>query len=86
MDSRQGLVREHWLEQRKAELVPIEYFHVVFTLCLNPSPPSPSTTKKSSSTSSSEPLPGEPHVISGRTPYRDEQVSHPEWSLQNVTL
>jgi hypothetical protein len=30
-DSRQGLVREHWLEQRKAELVPIEYFHVVFT-------------------------------------------------------
>ena len=24
-------MREHWLEQRKAELVPIEYFHVVFT-------------------------------------------------------
>jgi hypothetical protein len=28
----QGLAREKWLEQRRAELLPIEYFHVVFTL------------------------------------------------------
>jgi Putative transposase/Transposase zinc-binding domain len=28
----QGLAREKWLEQRKAELLPTEYFHVVFTL------------------------------------------------------
>ncbi len=31
----QGLAREKWLEKRQAELLPIEYFHVVFTLpCL----------------------------------------------------
>jgi hypothetical protein len=28
----QGLAREKWLEQRRAELLPTEYFHVVFTL------------------------------------------------------
>jgi hypothetical protein len=28
----QGLACAHWLEQRKAELLPTEYFHVVFTL------------------------------------------------------
>src|ERR1700682_6408289 len=28
----QGLARAKWLEQRKAELLPVEYFHVVFTI------------------------------------------------------
>jgi hypothetical protein len=28
----QGAAREKWLEQRRAELLPTEYFHVVFTL------------------------------------------------------
>jgi hypothetical protein len=28
----QGLARAHWLQQRRAELLPVEYFHVVFTL------------------------------------------------------
>ena len=28
----QGLARARWLEQRKAELLPTDYFHVVFTL------------------------------------------------------
>ena len=28
----QGLARAEWLEQRTAELLPVEYFHVVFTL------------------------------------------------------
>src|SRR5437879_5674739 len=28
----QGLAREKWLQQRQAELLPTEYFHVVFTL------------------------------------------------------
>src|SRR5579862_3490485 len=28
----QGIARQHWLEQRRAELLPVEYFHVVFTL------------------------------------------------------
>jgi hypothetical protein len=28
----QGIAREHWLEDRRAELLPTEYFHVVFTL------------------------------------------------------
>jgi Transposase zinc-binding domain len=28
----QSLARAQWLEQRKAELLPVEYFHVVFTL------------------------------------------------------
>ncbi|HLW52517.1 MAG TPA: IS91 family transposase [Candidatus Angelobacter sp.] len=28
----QGLARAQWLEQRQAELLPVEYFHVVFTL------------------------------------------------------
>jgi len=28
----QGLARAKWLQQRKAELLPVEYFHVVFTL------------------------------------------------------
>jgi Putative transposase/Transposase zinc-binding domain len=28
----QGIAREHWLEDRRAELLPSEYFHVVFTL------------------------------------------------------
>ena len=28
----QGLARAKWIEQRKAELLPTEYFHVVFTL------------------------------------------------------
>ena len=28
----QGLARERWLEARRAELLPVEYFHVVFTL------------------------------------------------------
>src|ERR1035437_7407360 len=28
----QGAARAKWLEQRKAELLPTEYFHVVFTL------------------------------------------------------
>ena len=28
----QGLAREKWLDQRRGELLPIEYFHVVFTL------------------------------------------------------
>lgn len=28
----QGLAREKWLQQRQTELLPVEYFHVVFTL------------------------------------------------------
>jgi Transposase zinc-binding domain len=28
----QGAAREKWLQQRTAELLPAEYFHVVFTL------------------------------------------------------
>src|SRR4030081_839898 len=28
----QGLARVRWLQQRQAELLPVEYFHVVFTL------------------------------------------------------
>jgi hypothetical protein len=28
----QGLAREKWLEQRQAELLPVDYFHVVFTV------------------------------------------------------
>jgi hypothetical protein len=28
----QGIAREHWLQNRRAELLPTEYFHVVFTL------------------------------------------------------
>jgi hypothetical protein len=28
----QGLARARWLQQREAELLPVEYFHVVFTL------------------------------------------------------
>ena len=28
----QGAARQHWLEDRRAELLPTEYFHVVFTL------------------------------------------------------
>lgn len=28
----QGLAREKWIEQRQAELLPVEYFHVVFTV------------------------------------------------------
>jgi len=28
----QGIARQHWLEDRRAELLPAEYFHVVFTL------------------------------------------------------
>lgn len=28
----QGAERAKWLESRKAELLPVEYFHVVFTL------------------------------------------------------
>jgi hypothetical protein len=28
----QGLARAHWLQQRTAELLPVPYFHVVFTL------------------------------------------------------
>ena len=28
----QGLARAQWLEQRQAELLPVEYFHVVFTV------------------------------------------------------
>ena len=28
----QGAAREKWLEQRRAELLPTEYFHLVFTL------------------------------------------------------
>ena len=28
----QGLARAHWLGQRQAELLPVEYFHVVFTV------------------------------------------------------
>lgn len=28
----QGLARARWLEQRQAELLPVEYFHVVFTI------------------------------------------------------
>ena len=28
----QGLARAHWLQQRKGELLPTDYFHVVFTL------------------------------------------------------
>jgi hypothetical protein len=28
----QALAREQWLEERQAELLPVEYFHVVFTL------------------------------------------------------
>src|SRR5215469_7325287 len=28
----QGLARERWIEDRRAELLPAEYFHVVFTL------------------------------------------------------
>ena len=28
----QGLARQKWLAQRQAELLPVEYFHVVFTI------------------------------------------------------
>lgn len=28
----QNLARAHWLEQRKGELLPVEYYHVVFTI------------------------------------------------------
>jgi Putative transposase/Transposase zinc-binding domain len=28
----QGAARQHWLQQRQAELLPVEYFHVVFTV------------------------------------------------------
>jgi hypothetical protein len=28
----QSLARAQWLEQRRAELLPVEYFHVVFTV------------------------------------------------------
>jgi hypothetical protein len=28
----QSLAKAKWLEQRKAELLPVEYFHVVFTI------------------------------------------------------
>ncbi|HEV2225142.1 MAG TPA: IS91 family transposase [Terracidiphilus sp.] len=28
----QGLARAHWLQQRQAELLPVSYFHVVFTV------------------------------------------------------
>jgi hypothetical protein len=28
----QSLVRAQWLEDRQADLIPVEYFHVVFTL------------------------------------------------------
>jgi hypothetical protein len=28
----QSLVREQWLQQRRAELLPVQYFHVVFTM------------------------------------------------------
>ncbi|SRR6266852_660274 len=28
----QGLARARWLQQRQAELLPVEYFHVVFTV------------------------------------------------------
>ena len=28
----QGLARAKWLEKRKAELLPVEYFHVAFTV------------------------------------------------------
>jgi hypothetical protein len=28
----QGIAREHWLKDRRAELLPTEYFHVVFTV------------------------------------------------------
>jgi predicted Zn-ribbon and HTH transcriptional regulator len=28
----QNAERRHWLQQRQAELLPVEYFHVVFTL------------------------------------------------------
>ena len=28
----QGLARAHWLQQRTVELLPVEYFHVVFTI------------------------------------------------------
>src|SRR5438046_9213554 len=28
----QSLVRAQWLEDRQAELLPVEYFHVVFTM------------------------------------------------------
>ena len=28
----QGLAKAKWLEKRKAELLPVEYYHVVFTL------------------------------------------------------
>ena len=28
----QGIAREQWLEDRRAELLPTQYFHVVFTL------------------------------------------------------
>ena len=30
--SARGLARAHWLEQRRAELLPVEYFHVVLTV------------------------------------------------------
>ena len=34
----QALARERWLQARRAELLPVEYFHVVFTIpdALNP--------------------------------------------------
>ena len=53
----QGAARAKWLEQRTAELLPTEYFHVVFTLPEHRSPPSPSTTRRSSTTCSSAPSP-----------------------------
>ena len=32
MNVSKDLARAHWLEQRQAELLPVEYFHVVFTV------------------------------------------------------
>ena len=43
----QGAARARWLADRQAELLPVPYFHVVFTLPRR-SPPSPSRTRPSS--------------------------------------
>src|SRR4051794_31457485 len=52
----QGLARAEWLEARQAELLPVPYFHVVFTVP-HRSPRSPSTTRRSSTASCSVPRP-----------------------------
>ena len=53
----QSLARAEWLERRRADLLPAEYFHVVFTVPPGRRPRSPPRTRPSSTACSSEPSP-----------------------------